>query len=522
MRKLKAFLASLTALSCCCASCLPMAEQIPSMYSVVASAKDTEEIVTSGTCGKNLTWNFDESTETLTVSGTGEMENWIDWKHDVPWHDFYSDIKKIILKNGVTTIGSNAFSYCTALKSITISDSVTAIGSGAFAYCTALESITIPDSVTIIGSHAFFGCTALKSITIPDSVTAIGRSTFDYCTALESITIPDRVTAIGENAFYCTALKSIIIPDSVTTIEGSAFFGTPWLETKQKENPFVIINGILINGTTCEGEIKIPDSVTAIGSNSFSYCTALESIIIPDSVTTIGGSAFLGTLWLKTKQNENPFVIVNEILIDGTTCEGKIRIPDSVTAIGSNAFSYCTGLESIIIPDSVKSIGKSAFEYCTALESITIPDSVTTIGDGAFSCCSALTLVTISDSVTSIGECAFYGCESLTSITIENPACKISEDDCCGDAAIFEPATIYGYDNSTAQTYAEKYNINFVSLGIAPASTDTSTTWNGSNTDMNGDDRTDTADTVLILVFSAEYGAGKVSSFAEFMKNRQK
>ncbi|MDE7122349.1 MAG: leucine-rich repeat domain-containing protein [Oscillospiraceae bacterium] len=515
MKKIKALLAGITALSCLCANCLPMAEQIPPLDFVIACA---EEIATSGTCGKNLTWNFDTSTGTLTISGTGTMDNWDKYPD---WHDFDSDMKKIILKNGVTTIGSNAFSYCTALTSITIPDSVTAIEEGAFSYCESLASVTIPDSVITIGSHAFFGCTALKSITIPDSVTAIGRSTFDYCTALESITIPDSVTAIGENAFNCTALKSIIIPDSVTTIEGSAFFCTPWLETKQKENPFVIVNGILINGTTCKGEIRIPDSVTAIGGHAF-YGSSLTSITIPDSVTTIGGSAFFGTPWLKTKQNENPLVIVNGILIDGTTCEGEIRIPDSVTTIGSHAFSYCAALESIIIPDSVKSIEKNAFSDCPALESIIISNSVTTIGDGAFACCSALTSVTIPDSVTSIGECAFYNCESLTSITIENPACQISEDDCCGDAAIFEPATIYGYDNSSAQTYAEKYHINFVSLGTAPAPTDTSTTWNGSNTDMNGDDRIDTADAVLILVFSAEYGAGKVSSFAEFMENYPK
>ncbi|MDE6730289.1 MAG: leucine-rich repeat domain-containing protein, partial [Oscillospiraceae bacterium] len=249
MRKSKALLASITALSCLCASCLSMAERIPSMDFVIACA---EKIATSGTCGENLTWNFEESTGTLTISGTGTMKNWDEYPD---WHDFDDDIKKIILKNGVTTIGSNAFSYCTALT-----------------------SITIPDSVTAIGGHAFYG-------------------------------------------------------------------------------------------------------------------SSLTSIIIPDSVTTIGDSAFLGTPWLKTKQNENPLVIINGILIDGTTCEGKIRIPDSVTTIGSHAFSYCTALESIIIPDSVKSIESSAFSDCPALESITIPDSVTTIGDGAFACCSALTSV---------------------------------------------------------------------------------------------------------------------------------
>ena len=95
--------------------------------------------------------------------------------------------------------------------------------------------MTIPDSVTYIGECAFCGCTNLKKIVVPDSITSIGGSTF----------------------YGCTSLTEITIPDGVTNIEGFVFTNTPWLIAKQEENPLVIINGTLIDGTTCTGSVTI-------------------------------------------------------------------------------------------------------------------------------------------------------------------------------------------------------------------------------------------------------------------------
>ena len=157
-----------------------------------------------------------------------------------------------------------------ATGTITIPNSVTTIGIQAFYYCTGLTSITIPNSVTSIGARAFYGCTGLTSITIPNSIMTIEESAFSGCTGLTSITIPNSVTTIEGNAFSgCTGLTSITIPNSVMTIEGNAFYGCSGLTS-----------------------VTIPNSVTTIGTGAFYGCTNLTSIVIGNSVTSIGSRAF--------------------------------------------------------------------------------------------------------------------------------------------------------------------------------------------------------------------------------------
>ena len=135
------------------------------------------------------------------------------------------DIKSVIIPDGVTTIGSMAFAYCSRLKSVTIPSTVSFISGGAFQSCTFLTDIAIPDGVTTIGSMAFASCSSLKSITIPDGVTTIDSSTFKYCSALTDVTIGSGVKTIGNYAFeYCSALTNITIPNSVTKISGDTFY----------------------------------------------------------------------------------------------------------------------------------------------------------------------------------------------------------------------------------------------------------------------------------------------------------
>ena len=109
----------------------------------------------SGTCGPNLKWLFTDN-GVLVITGKGKMNDY-SYRNKAPWgkYDIIRIIKRIIIGDGITTIGGNAFSYCRALTSVTIPNSVTKIGSSAFTYCSALTSVTIPNSVTEIGGRAF-------------------------------------------------------------------------------------------------------------------------------------------------------------------------------------------------------------------------------------------------------------------------------------------------------------------------------------------------------------------------------
>lgn len=189
-----------------------------------------------------------------------------------------------------------------------------------------------------------------------------------------------------------------------------------------------------------------------------------------------------------------------------------------VTIIRNHAFDYCTNLNSVIIPDTVTSIGNGAFSG-TSLKLITIPDSVKKIGIGVFRECSSLESITIPDSVTNIGENAFSGCSSLESITILNPDCKIYDsrktiyngiDEYRFNIydGIYFNGTIYGYANSTAQAYAEKYDCKFEALADEPTSEPTSTIKGDANLDSN----VNIADAVLVMQVATnpdKYAQGK-------------
>ena len=239
----------------------------------------------------NLTWKLYED-GTLTISGTGAMK---DYDYDSNPSPVYknSDVKKVVIEDGVTSIGIRAFNACRNLTNITIPDNVTSIGDFAFYYCENLTSVTIPNSVTSIENSVFENCIALTNITIPDSITSIGDFAFRYCTSLTSIMIPDSVTSIGNAAFEsCKGLTSITIPDSVTSIGNSAFFGCSNLTSITISNNITIIKSSTFLNCSSLTSITIPDSVTSIGDFAFYKCSSLASITIPDSVTSIGDDAF--------------------------------------------------------------------------------------------------------------------------------------------------------------------------------------------------------------------------------------
>ena len=241
-----------------------------------ATPNATSDEYAPATTTSHCTWSLDGTV--LTFSGNGEMDS-IDvrYNEEPKWG---KDITKVVIQNGVTSIGSYAFSGCSRLTSITIPNSVTSIGSNAFSGCSSLTNIPIPDSVTRIGEQAFTECSSLTSIEIPANAKIVCGFLFSGCSNLASIKVDER------NSFYdsrdnCNAIihternaliagcKNTEIPDNVSTIDGYAFSEC--------------------NGLT---NITIPGSVTSIGVNAFYNCNNLTSVTIPDSVTGIEVNAF--------------------------------------------------------------------------------------------------------------------------------------------------------------------------------------------------------------------------------------
>lgn len=321
-------------------------------------SEDDRTVIDSGSCGAdgdNVKWTLYDDGE-LVLSGSGKMADYS--SSYAPWYSARESIAKVIIDEGVTTIGSYAFYTCTSLTSITIPDKLTTIGVCAFLNCTSLKSIIIPDSVTTIGSSAF-DCCSLTDIevsannTVYSSIDGVlfnkNKTVLIYYPSgktATSYTIPNSVITIGDSAFSYCSLTSITIPDSVKTINEYAFMDTRLTS------------------------ITIPDSVTTIGDYAFYLCGSLTSVTIGDGVTTIG----------------------------------------------DEAFSRCGLLTSITIGNRVTRIGNFAFENCYTLSKITIPNSVTTIGTGAFWGCNSITSITIPDSVKTIGDYAFYNCGYLANV----------------------------------------------------------------------------------------------------------
>ena len=156
------------------------------MLPMTAWAAETDAI--SGLCGENLTWSFDESSGTLTISGTGDMDDysWSQtydptsessdiWVTDAPWRDYYNAIKSIVIESDVTSIGDGAFRGCSAVTSISLSNDVEALGEYSFMDCDGIIDIVIPENVKTIGEAAFSDCNALESVSILGAASLIKK-----------------------------------------------------------------------------------------------------------------------------------------------------------------------------------------------------------------------------------------------------------------------------------------------------------------------------------------------------------
>lgn len=405
-----------------------------SYVSVIAHA----EVTDSGTCGDNLTWTLD-SEGTLTISGTGDMTDFEMSVEAPPWYgenpESEERIKKIVIEEGVTSIGGRAFSHIQNLTEVSLPHSLQHIGYEAFACCAALTNITLPDGLTSLGGYVFADSPELEEInvdknnavfssldgvmfnknrtellvypmgkhdttyTIPYTVTSIGESAFILCNNLTSVTLPDNLTVIKSGAFeQCGNLTSITIPDGVTTIESSVFSGCSSL------TDISIGCGV----TSIEGWAFNSESITSITFKGFSAPT-LESGVFHSNLAVINiHEGFTGY----TEENGYPeYKIVVEShnyesgkcticgVGSGTCGENLTWTLDSegtLTISGTGDmtdYTYSTNtpwndsrsrIKNIIIEEGVTTIGKRAFLNGKNLKTVRIPSTLKSIESFAF------------------------------------------------------------------------------------------------------------------------------------------
>lgn len=389
----------------------------------------------NGKCGDNLAWSVDER-GILRITGTGDMYDYTPWYggNEPPWAKYSEYIKAIKIESNVTSIGEYAFINCRFV-----------------------EDVAIADSVTKISNYAFDNCSGLRQITIPQGVSYIGTRIFESCDQLAEINV------VNNNNSLCSE-------------EGVLF------DKKQE---------ILIKYPPAreETQYNIPNTVYQISEAAFKNCNKLEKLIIPSSVKDVGTFAFDECINLNSVGPIGEDYAIEycwkekipDYAFFGCDSLKKVKIADGIKSIGDCAFASCNNIADLLFNKEIKSIGNSAFSGCNNITKLILPDGIEHIGATAFIDCAKLSSIIVPKTVVDIGERAFANCFELTKIQILNSIVNIGSMIFIGCKKL----EIYGYANSTAESYAKNNHITFIVLDkddVNSVDTSTSNIGNADNT----------------------------------------
>ena len=274
---------------------------------------------TEGDFGENNCLHWEVTTgvisgKTLTISGNGAMPDF-DFPNGnlAPWWNYEAlgmltsfgnfklegELKKVVIKDGVTNVSNYALFLLPAATQITLPDSVTSIGRYGIAMCSKLTGMSIPKGVTEIGDFGLAG-DGLTAVTLPDGLQSLGRGAFDTCASLTNTTLPAAITAVPGKCFAdCTKLLNVKYAGTVTAIGDLAFESCKALTAAPIPETVTEIGASAFTGCTALTDVTIPAGVTAIPEDCFRGCTALKDMKLPGTVTSVGHNAFTGCTALK-------------------------------------------------------------------------------------------------------------------------------------------------------------------------------------------------------------------------------
>ena len=389
-----------------------------------------------------MTWSL-AGTGILNISGSGSMTDYTG--SNAPWNASATSIYAVVISDGVTSIGSNAFDNSNKILFVSVPASVGQIGDNAFNGCTELKVVNYSgteeqkNTLTVgennnsllsadwyyssdnsIGMGATSGSCGRKTVWALSSdgtLTVSGTGTMNSYTAdagkpwearkssIKAVVVSEGVTSIGDYAFRdCPNLASVSLPEGLKSIGQYAFSNCDKLAS-----------------------VAVPDGI-AIGNYAFSYCDSLARIELGSEVRT-GSYAFADCDKLTTLTLKEGLQSIGEHAFDNCDRLTKVTVPESMESIGSYAFIDCSALRTVTIPEGLERIGSYSFAGCNSLTGIQLPSSLTTLGEGTFGysshyginpcyrSCTSFSSVVLSESITEIPYKCFENC-NLTEVTI--------------------------------------------------------------------------------------------------------
>lgn len=462
------------------------------LFVTVASAES------SGSCGKNATWHYDEEKAILTISGTGETDN---YTTSLPKQLKISDRFSLVVEEGITSIGDYMFDFAN-ISTVSLPSTLSKIGERAF-YSSYFEEINLPESLVFIGDYAFSFCNKVKnqqdistlqyigtqafySSAIPGKVTIsasteLGSGAFSYCPQLTELTIENGTSSIQTGAFSnCLKLEKVSIPENIEKIGRGAFYNCPNVKTPVNFSNLKDIGQKAFSNSSVPGKVTI--FASSVSENAFQNCSSLTEVTLDDSIETIMDSAFkdckslekvnnfdkikefavnafsgceslvfekitvkkdvtyhpyclAGTAVREVEYEEGNTITVN-YLFSGCKQLKKVTLPSTVTTVSIGTFRNCEALDDINTPESLKRIDSDAFEN-TGFTAVTVRKGISYYSS-AYSHCKKLKEVVFEEGKTWTGELLFLGCTALERVELPSSVTVIGTKSFSGCSSLKE------------------------------------------------------------------------------------